>query len=68
MAADHYLWRNVERKRCQECGRVHRFLTKACLPILFTEEYIRYERRLFPGEFVKQQSARQISVEEIGSV
>jgi hypothetical protein len=52
-ATDLYFWRNVDRKPCGICGDVHEFVTKSCVPILFTDEFIKYERRLAQDEFAK---------------
>jgi hypothetical protein len=49
---DRYYWRNVDRKVCAACGAVHELVTRDCVPVLFEEQVIRYERRLAPREFI----------------
>ncbi len=48
---DRYYWRNVEGKVCA-CGSVHELVTRDCVPVLFEDQVIRYERRLAPAEFI----------------
>ena len=49
---DRFYWRNVERKVCGTCGAVHELITSDCVPVLYEEPVIRYERRIAPAEFV----------------
>jgi hypothetical protein len=61
---DHYYWRNVGRKVCAACGSVHELVTRDCVPVLFEEQVIRYERRLAPSEFISAAQLRGAAGEE----
>jgi hypothetical protein len=42
---------------CAGCGSVHELVTRECVPVLFDEPVIRYERRLAPAEFISTAEA-----------
>jgi hypothetical protein len=50
---DLYFWRNVEQKPCSVCGKPHEFVSRRCVPLLFTDDFIKYERLLARDEFAK---------------